>query len=494
MKPDREEEMTLTWTRAAKDVRNLLSSDRIIYYHILADVVAQIRSSLDLDTILQTAVGQIRHILDTDRVAVFQFYPNLTSRGRVIYEDVRSPWRQAAEIEVIDHCFGEQFAEQYLQGRISAIGDIHSGEISECHREILDQFQVRANLVCALSKGNELWGLLCIHQCSQPREWTPTEIEFVGQIGQQLGVAIQQSELLQKSRTQAQALQTTLVQLQQTQAQMIQSEKMVSLGHLVAGVAHEINNPVSFIAGNITYVEQYANDLLAALEGYQKAYPNPVKSVQDVLETYEIDFVREDLPETLASMKQGAERIQHIVQSLRSFSRLDEAEYKAVDIHEGIDSTLTLFKHRLEPEGESVKIQTIKHYSQLPLISCYPAQLNQVFMYLIGNAIDALDESNSSSPVIEITTEMENDGVAISIRDNGFGIPESVQSYIFNPFFTTKPPGKGRGLGLSISYQIIVEQHQGDLYFTSVPGQGTTFSVKLPKERKTREMLISPGS
>ncbi|MDJ1185237.1 sensor histidine kinase [Roseofilum casamattae] len=488
MKPNGEEEMTLTWNRAAKDVRNLMSSDRIIYYHILVDVITQIRSSLDLKTTLQTATAQIRHVLDTDRVAIFQFYPDLVSQGRVVYEDVRSPWKPAATIDIIDHCFGEQFAQEYMQGRIGAIGDIRSGEISECYRQILEQFQVRANLVCALSKGDRLWGLLCIHQCSRPREWTPTEIEFIGQISQQLSVAIQQSELLQKSKNQAEELQTTLVQLQKTQAQMIQTEKMVSLGHLVAGVAHEINNPISFIAGNLNYVEQYANDLLAVLDGYQQAYPDPVTSVKKVLEKYEIDFVREDLPETLASMKQGAKRIQHIVKLLRSFSRLDEAELKDVDIHEGIDSTLTLFNHRLESEEEQEgeRIQIVKNYSQLPSISCYPAQLNQVFMYLIGNALDSLDDSHSSHPIIEITTEIENDEITISIRDNGLGIPESIQAYIFDPFFTTKPPGKGRGLGLSISYQIIVEQHQGDLRFESLGGQGTTFSIKLPRKAHLR--------
>ncbi len=479
-----QQSMTLTWNRAAKDVRNCLSGDRLNYYRLLAAVIAQIRSSLNLDIILNTTVKEVRHLLDTDRVAIFQFHPDQNSAGEVVCEDVRFPWQPATAIQVQDHCFGEQFADQYLKGRISAIADIYDTHISDCHRQILAQFQVRSNLVAPLVKELQLWGLLCIHQCSEPREWNLIEIEFVNQISQQIGVAIQQSELLKKTEYQAQELKQTLQQLRQTQSQMIQNEKMVSLGHLVAGVAHEINNPVSFIQGNITYVEEYTKTLLRVLQDYQEAYPNPVDQVQQSLEENDVKFIQQDLPKILRSMQVGVTRIQGIVSSLRTFSRLDEAQVKVVDIHEGIESTLVILNHRLKGKGDRPAIKILKHYGNLPLIPCYPAQLNQVFMNLLSNAIDALESAQIPHPQLQIETQLENQKAIISIRDNGPGIPDSILSQIFDPFFTTKPPGKGTGLGLSISYQIIVEKHQGQLYCHSVMGQGTTFMIELKTNLK----------
>jgi PAS domain S-box-containing protein len=281
-------------------------------------------------------------------------------------------------------------------------------------------------------------------------------------------------------------LRQTLQELQQTQAQLIQTEKLSSIGQLVAGIAHEINNPVSFIYGNLPHANQYIKDLLNLIDLYQQHYPHPAPAIQDVKETINFDFLVEDLPKLLSSMKIGADRIRQIVLSLRNFSRLDEAERKPVDLHEGIDNTLLLLKHRLKAKGDRPDIQLIKEYGQLPLVECYAGQLNQVFMNLLSNAIDALEESvvgneEQPSPCIWIHTEVQDDGrVAIRIADNGTGITEEARQRIFDPFFTTKPVGKGTGLGLSISYQIVVEKHGGQLQCFSNPNQGTEFLIQMP--------------
>jgi signal transduction histidine kinase len=285
-------------------------------------------------------------------------------------------------------------------------------------------------------------------------------------------------------------LQQTLTELQNTQAQLIQTEKMSSLGQLVAGVAHEINNPVNFIYGNITHAYEYSQELLELIGLYQKDFPEPGENIQEKIEDMELEFVLEDLPRTLISMKMGAQRIREIVLSLRNFSRLDEADMKEVDIHEGIESTLLILQNRLKSKPEHSAIQIIKEYGNLPLVECYPGQLNQVFMNIINNGIDALDNYNcerspqatQTNPAqITITTSVINDNrVLIGIADNGPGMTQETKQKLFDPFFTTKPVGQGTGLGLSISYQIIVQKHSGILRCESEIGQGTTFWIEIP--------------
>ena len=283
-------------------------------------------------------------------------------------------------------------------------------------------------------------------------------------------------------------LEHTLQELQRTQTQMVQTEKMSSLGQLVAGVAHEINNPVNFIYGNLNHADNYTQDLLRLLDLYQQHYPTPHPEIQQETEAIDLDFLREDLPQLLSSMKVGANRIRSIVVSLRNFSRMDEAEMKAVNIHDGIDSTLMILKHRLKAKDNSLGIDVIKNYGELPEIECYAGQLNQVFMNLLSNAIDALEDALTqqkvSNPTITIATALVNPNeVSISITDNGLGIPALVRQRLFNPFFTTKPVGKGTGMGLSISYQIVTEKHRGQLICHSNPESsqpGATFTVTIP--------------
>ncbi|MBD2326883.1 sensor histidine kinase [Alkalinema sp. FACHB-956] len=315
-----------------------------------------------------------------------------------------------------------------------------------------------------------------------------TQAEQLQEYNQKLEqkVADRTQELSLKNRE----LESLLQQLHATQVQIIQNEKMTSLGQLVAGIAHEINNPVSFIHGNIKHLDRYVRDLLEVVQAYQLFYPEPPAVLQANLDDIDLAFVEQDCSKILRSMQTGTERIQQIVLSLRNFSRLDEAEFKTVDLHQGIDSTLLILQHRLLEMPNLTAIQVVKDYGELPLIACYPGQINQVFMSLISNSIDALENSERQrnknrqpplSPTIWISTKVNaNQCVEVVIKDNGTGIPEALRSRIFDPFFTTKPIGKGTGLGLSISYQIVTEKHQGKLWCDSTPGQGSKFVIEIP--------------
>jgi two-component system NtrC family sensor kinase len=320
------------------------------------------------------------------------------------------------------------------------------------------------------------------------------EAELLVRVKTQLKLRNLQQSLEQQVEQRTAELKAALQQVQQSQVQLVQSEKMAVLGQLVAGVAHEINNPINFIHGNLAHFQEYAEDMLSFMQLYQQHSANSAPELQTAAENLDLEFIQQDLPKTLASMKIGTQRICEIVRSLRNFSRIDESECKAVDIHEGINSTLLILQHRLKSKPEHPEIRVIRDYGQLPPVECYAGSLNQVFMNILANAIDALEELNTKrtyqenqdnpSQITIRTSVIDHQWVEIAIADNGSGIPKEIQQRIFEPFFTTKPVGKGTGIGMSISHQITTEKHRGKLVCSSTPGKGAEFIIQIPIQQQ----------
>ncbi|MBD1939865.1 ATP-binding sensor histidine kinase [Microcoleus sp. FACHB-68] len=361
--------------------------------------------------------------------------------------------------------------------------------------------QLKSVLCSPIINQGQLIGILYLENNLTSGAFTPERLEVLRLLSSQAAVSLENallyasveqkvSDRTQELNEKNVRLEQTLHELKRTQTKLIQSEKMSSLGQMVAGVAHEINNPVSFIYGNLTPASEYVQSLLSVIHLYQQHYPTPAAEICEEIENIDLEFVVEDLQKLLDSMKVGAERIRKIVLSLRNFSRLDEADMKPVDIHQGIESTLLILQPRLRKEGGRSGIEIIKEYGKLPLITCYASQMNQVFMNILSNAIDALEsfvprseslENERDGKTIYIRTEASSTGFAtIRISDNGPGLTEDVIRKIFDPFFTTKPVGSGTGLGLSISYQIVVDSHQGQLNCISTPGKGAEFVISIP--------------
>ncbi|MEB3283287.1 MAG: GAF domain-containing protein [Lyngbya sp.] len=468
----------------------------------LERVTDQIRSTLDLRTTMLRIVREVRALIKTDRVLIYKLIND--QEGEVIVEAVGEEISSVIGIKTPGGCFPNDCENRYRKGEFGAIVDLYEANLPACYQEFLESVQVRANLVVPIGTNQELWGLLIVHECNKPRNWQPEEIDLISQLADQVAIAITQAELYEKAciaaeneKAKAVQLSQTLEELRQTQTQLIQTEKMSGLGRLVAGIAHEINNPVSFIYGNLGYTSEYSDNLLYLLQLYQKYYPQPPAEIQDYIESIELEFMASDLPKIVSSMRIGADRIRQLVLSLRNFSRLDEAEIKAVDIHEGIDNTLMILQHRFRESSSFSEVQVIKNYGDIPPVECYASLLNQVFMNIISNGIDSLEEKLNQlnnkdlqasiySPQIGIETSVIAEGtslnpwVKISITDNGLGIKPEHLPHIFDPFFTTKPIGKGTGLGLSISYQIIVDKHRGTLQCISQPEKTTEFIISIP--------------
>jgi signal transduction histidine kinase len=475
---------------------------------LLRLVSNQIRSTLDLKTILQTAVREVRQLLNTDRVVIYQFLDNW--QGEIVVENLIIPWPSIFGDSITDNCFSQEYAQHYLAGRVRAINDIENAGLDRCHVNFLKALQVKSNLIVPIvistneqnfsefkqpenrdsgtgDEGKEssnstlLWGLMIAQECRDIRHWQLQETELLRQLGEQMAIAIQQAELYSKvqdaavkSQAQAQKLQTTLEELRSTQQQLIQSEKMTSLGQMVAGVAHEINNANNFIHVNLFHAQEYVKTFSEVIDTTAKSCPESAPKLRKIGEEFELDYLKDDFPKLLKSMQEGSDRIRSIVTTLRNFSRLDESEFKPANLNQGLESSLAMLQNRLK---NGIEIQ--KEYGELPLLECNAAQINQVFFHLLQNGLDAILASGKPGK-ITIRTESVDNFVIILIRDTGVGISPEIQNKIFDPFFTTKPVGQGTGLGLSICYQAIVKDHGGTIRCQSQVGEGTEFILQLP--------------
>ena len=460
---------------------------------LLNHLANNIRASLDLDTILATTVRQIRELLQLDHCLFIWYQPETSPPvWNVTYEAKNADLPSLLGLYPTDATASQ--AAQIANLKIIRIDDVEN-VTDPVEQNFFMSLGLSSMLNIPLQTQSGQIGLICCATCGTSRQWSDDEVELLVAVGNQLTIAINQAELYTKSldsariaQEQATKIEVTLCELQQAQTQLVQAEKMSSLGQMVAGIAHEINNPVSFIFGNLTYTEEYTRNLMKLLQMYRDEFPEASLAIQSEIDALDLNFLLDDLPKMLSSMKVGATRIRDIVRSLRNFSRLDESDMKNVNIHEGIDSTLMILEHRLKVQPVSVvgkeyhppAIQVVKEYGQLPLVECYPGLLNQVFMNIIANAIDALQEPLENPGIIRIRTEVEGDFTAIAISDNGTGMTDKVKQRIFDPFYTTKAIGSGTGMGLAISHSIIVEKHQGEIKCLSVVGKGTEFIIRIP--------------
>jgi two-component system, NtrC family, sensor kinase len=469
---------------------------------LLNRLTVQIRKTLNFDVILQTTLNEIQQLFDIDRCGFVTYIKEGDHAYWQLVQEARRPG-----IAVMPNQFA--ISDSKLSQRLQALQHVEVVDASiEPDPETQQMFQelgVRSMLAIPEQLSDEI---LCVLTCSylaEPRDWTNEEVELLQTVTAQLAIALKQADLYSQSQQKAKELEVALQELKRTQVQMVQSEKMSSLGQMVAGIAHEINNPTNFIYANLEYTEQYANEAFQLIQLYQKHYPDPHPEIAHHMKAMDLEFLQSDLQKLCHSMQVGADRIREIVNSLRNFSRLDESEFKSANLHEGLDNTLMIVQSRLKGEKKRPEIRLVKEYAELPLVDCYPGDLNQVFLNLLNNAIDALEARFPNHETVQIVgfapailvktilNEPELGWVTVQITDNGMGVPESIQNRIFDPFFTTKDVGKGTGLGLSVSYQTITEQHGGKLLCFSQVGQGTVFVIQIPVKNYDRKRASING-
>ncbi|MEL6552747.1 MAG: GAF domain-containing protein [Cyanobacteria bacterium J06621_11] len=485
----------------------------------------QIRNSLGLSNTLQTAVQKIQAALRLDRCFVVWHRSGheiitsselverkLTEEHFAIDSEAKTAALPSIKGTYPIEKLGRRLLIPIYQQDVVNLENIQQLETTSALKLFLETHQCQSMLALPMMTRTGHTGLLCCTNL-QPRRWEKEEITLLRAVSNQLIIAIDQAELYEQSRSaaqiaqeKAQALEKALSELKKVQIQLVHTEKMSSLGQMVAGIAHEINNPISFIHGNLSHLELNVKDLLYLIECYQTEMGQPTTVIAEACEEVNLSFLSQDVPKLLESMRMGTQRIKEIVLSLRTFAQLDQAEFNEVDIHKGLDSSLLLAQHRFQPSApksqnqsqnqpkdksptpkdersQTTNIDLVKHYGDLPPIPCYANQLNQVFTHLINNALGALENSPQPNKTLTITTETDGERAIVRVADNGPGIEPKIKHKIFDPFFTTKEVGAGTGLGLSISYQIVTERHRGTLHCHTEVGQGCEFIVSIPLHR-----------
>jgi signal transduction histidine kinase len=468
---------------------------------LFEDISTQLTTSLDKQQIAQLVLQEVSQLIESSAGVILLLGADTTS------------------FEIIAE-FGDFFGKSQPELGKGVIGNIVQAGRAELVNDVpadprLSGEQNINALICVpLRTKEQIIGAIAIGT-NKTDGYKAEHLKFVSIFASQTAVAIEKALLYEQStlataqaKAQTERLQQALNDLQLAQTQLIQSEKMSSLGQLIAGVAHEINNPVNFICGNLRHIAEYTQDLLHLLQEYQKFLPVAPPDLESEIENIDLEFIMEDLPKLLDSMKVGSDRIVEIVKSLKNFSRHDGSQMQAVNIHDGIEGTLMILRHRLKATTHHQAIEIVKDYGELPLIDCYPGQLNQVFMNILVNAIDALEESmvighsslvakelQITAPTITIRTQsLDDNWIVIRIADNGPGMKEEIMRRIYDPFFTTKEIGKGTGLGMAISHQIVVDRHQGILKCRSQPGEGTEFWIQIPINSAVVEIAEKPCS
>ncbi|MEJ6481385.1 AAA family ATPase [Nostoc punctiforme UO1] len=477
--------LTTTTTTNSSSLSNFLDFNAFIKFSqaITNEIVLENLLSKLIKILLENAAAQKAVLLLLkDNKLYIEASGNAIDNVAIVLHSIPVDTYQDLPLSVINYVFRTQ---QYLVLNDAIITEPFNLDI------YIQESKIKSIFCLPIIYQSQLTGIIYLENQLSSGAFVTERIEVLKVLVSQMAIAIQNARLYTREQDKSRELEQSIKDLQEAQLQLIQSEKMSSLGNLVAGVAHEINNPVGFIAGSITQAKDTVNDLIDYLQLYREKFPNPGAEIEEKAEEIDIDFLLKDLPKMIDGMTVGTQRIRNISTSLRTFSRADTTYKVLANIHEGIDSTLLILQHRLKADHNRPAIQVIKEYGNIPLVKCYLGQLNQVFMNIIANAIDALEEANigrsfmevqeSYPNIITILTKIEeNNNLIIKIQDNAKGMSEEVKACIFENLFTTKCVGKGTGLGLSISRQIIIENHGGSLICESVLGQGTGFIISIP--------------